>query len=151
MRKADQGMDDARANNPHVFALPEAGTRGRCAICLRRQREPLRLLVADGPVGDDQEPEIETSTWLTCAGCAEAIEGEITRAGLQTPHRVRVAVGLIAAQRNPRQRPSIWSERYWDEMDNQTMSKLINWFIVGLIVLKTLAFIAIVVLVAYVH
>jgi len=42
------------------------------------------------------------------------VEREVRRAELQTPFRVRVAIGLVASERSPQLRPRIWEGRYWN-------------------------------------
>jgi hypothetical protein len=142
-------MDHAEDQNRGTLTLVEGGSGGRCAICGRRQRQPMRRLVDAELVSDDLE--LAPRSWVVCSECAEAVQQEVERAGLHTPQRVRVAVGIVAADRHPQRRPSIFSDRYWEELDDTTISKMINRFVLVLIVVKTLAFIAVIVLVAHVH
>jgi hypothetical protein len=38
-------------------------------------------------------------SWMLCPVCTDAIEHRLTQAPFQSPHRVRVAVGLVASER----------------------------------------------------
>lgn len=66
-----------------------------CSIC--RQRiwfEPLKVLEPE----DAPEPR---HSWVLCKQCYNALVTELRRAKIHTPLRVRVAIGMVAAERWP--------------------------------------------------
>ncbi len=77
------------------------------------------------------------------------MQREVERAALPTTLRVRIAIGIVSTQRRRQTRTHypIWSEEYWENLDDPTINKLINRFIVGLFVFKT---IVVIVVAAYV-
>ena len=68
----------------------------RCAICRKRVWAGA-LTLRDA----DEAPEPHQS-WLLCKTCHAAVQTELERSPLRSPLRVRVAVGLVAAERWPR-------------------------------------------------
>ncbi|GHO43712.1 hypothetical protein KSX_18750 [Ktedonospora formicarum] len=66
-----------------------------CSVC--RQRiwfEPLKILEPE----DAPEPR---HTWLLCKHCYNSLIAELHRAKIASPLRVRVAMGMVAAERWP--------------------------------------------------
>ena len=49
--------------------------------------------------GDVTEPR---QSWMLCADCDAAVHAELERSPLRSPLRLRIAVGLVAADRSPR-------------------------------------------------
>jgi hypothetical protein len=91
------------SGNEGTFATGrETGQRGgcwpiprRCAICTnliwfrpRTHKEP-----PDAP-----EPRYE---WLLCKACDAALLVEMRRSSILSPSRLRIAIGLVAAERSP--------------------------------------------------
>ena len=66
----------------------------RCAICTDYTWRPIML---KEPL-EAPEPRHE---WMLCAYCFKALLNQMHRAPLSSPVRLRVAVGLIAAERSP--------------------------------------------------
>ncbi|MGH2497604.1 MAG: hypothetical protein ACRDIV_23120 [Ktedonobacteraceae bacterium] len=67
----------------------------RCSICaLYIWGHPLAL---KEPIGAP-EPRYE---WVLCSYCHKALLNEMRRSSLSSPVRLRVAIGLIAAERSP--------------------------------------------------
>ena len=48
--------------------------------------------------GDVPEPR---QSWVFCADCDAAVRTELERSPVQGPLRIRVAVGIVAAERSP--------------------------------------------------
>ena len=67
----------------------------RCSICALRIW--LRPIALKEPV-EAPEPRHE---WVLCSYCHKALLNEMRRSSLSSPVRLRVAVGLIAAERSP--------------------------------------------------
>jgi hypothetical protein len=66
----------------------------RCAICIDFIWRPI---VLKEPV-EAPEPRHE---WLLCSYCFKALLNQMHRAPLSSPVRLRVAMGLLAAERSP--------------------------------------------------
>lgn len=66
-----------------------------CSICQRRLSDDIAFLDETGNV-----PEPRRS-WMLCAACDAAVRAEIERSPVQGPLRLRVAVGVVAADRSP--------------------------------------------------
>jgi hypothetical protein len=67
----------------------------RCSICTVYVW--LRPIALKEPV-DAPEPRHE---WVLCSYCHKALLNEMRRSSLSSPVRLRVAVGLVAAERSP--------------------------------------------------
>jgi hypothetical protein len=67
----------------------------RCSICLRLLW--LRLVMLSEPVG---VPE-PLRHWILCQHCYQALLGELSRSSIRSPLRLRIAIGLVAAERSP--------------------------------------------------
>ncbi len=88
-------------NDVTVATRRETGQRGRwykpirCSICTSFiWFHPIAL---KEPVGAP-EPRQE---WVLCKPCHEALLVEMRRASLPSPVRLRIAMGLVAAERSP--------------------------------------------------
>ncbi|HLY31777.1 MAG TPA: hypothetical protein VKQ36_12180 [Ktedonobacterales bacterium] len=97
----------------------------RCSICTHRLGktlfqidDTLDLGTSDssGAPADDAPfaAAFRRQSWFLCKECYMDVEREVRRAELQTPFRVRVAIGLVASERSPQLRPRIWEGRYWN-------------------------------------
>ncbi|MBE3559111.1 MAG: hypothetical protein IMW89_07785 [Ktedonobacteraceae bacterium] len=66
-----------------------------CSICSRRiWFSPFHLMEPEGV------PEPPRS-WVLCKGCYTSLQGELRRSPVLSPLRLRVAIGLVAAERWP--------------------------------------------------
>ena len=88
-------------NGVQIATRRETGQRGRwykpirCSICTSFiWFHPIAL---KEPVGAP-EPRQE---WVLCKPCHEALLVEMRRASLPSPVRLRIAMGLVAAERSP--------------------------------------------------
>ena len=92
-----EAMRRANTSQP----LEKEGSRTRrmrvkhCSICTQRiWFEPLKVLEPE----DAPEPR---RSWTLCKHCYNALVTELKRSKVHSPLRVRVAVGLVAAERWP--------------------------------------------------
>jgi hypothetical protein len=70
--------------------------RIRCSICTSFiWFHPIALKEPDGAPEPLQE-------WLLCKPCHEALLVEMSRSSLRSPVRLRIAMGLVAAERSPK-------------------------------------------------
>ena len=67
----------------------------RCSICLRLLW--LQLITLSEPL-DAPEP---LRHWLLCKRCYDALLVELRRSSIHSPLRLRIAIGLVAAERSP--------------------------------------------------
>jgi hypothetical protein len=139
-------MDDHPPGGTGITIAPRQGNASqRCAICGRHPSAPW-YSVAESDSLDDQR-----QSWLLCAACTEAVRDEVARAALQTPLRLRIAVGMVAAQRRPPARHSFWSEQYWKDLDDAALDRLLKRFIALAISVKMLTMVGIAIYVALAH
>ena len=89
-------------NDVTVATRGEAGQRGRwykpkrCSICTSLiWFHPIALKEAAGT----PEPRYE---WVLCKPCHEALLVEMRRSSIPSPARLRIAMGLVAAERSPK-------------------------------------------------
>jgi hypothetical protein len=68
----------------------------RCSICLRFIL--FHPIVLKEPV-EVPEPRHE---WILCKACHEALLMEMYRSSIRSPVRLRIAMGLVAAERSPK-------------------------------------------------
>lgn len=89
-------------NDVKIDAKREPGQRkrwykpARCSIC--RGLIWFRPIVLKEPVGAP-EPRHE---WVLCKPCHDALLVEMRRSPIHSPVRLRIAMGLVAAERSPR-------------------------------------------------
>ena len=67
----------------------------RCSICTHFIL--FHSIALEEPM-DAPEPRLE---WFLCKHCHEALLVEMQRSALQSPIRLRIAIGLVAAERSP--------------------------------------------------
>ncbi len=89
-------------NDVTVTTRGEAGQRGRwfklirCSICTSFiWFHPITLKETIGA----PEPRYE---WVLCKACHKALLVEMRRFSIRSPARLRIAVGLVAAERSPK-------------------------------------------------
>jgi hypothetical protein len=87
-----------------------------CSICERRLRGDIRYVEETGDV-----PEPKRS-WVLCATCDEAVHVQLDQSPVRTPVRLRVAVGLVAAERSPDARRTDFGQ-----MTDEGWAKLFLW------------------------
>ena len=67
----------------------------RCAICSRRLGSDIAYLDETGDVPAPRQ------SWVLCPTCNASVRAELERSPVQGPLRLRIAVGLVAAERSP--------------------------------------------------
>ena len=70
----------------------------RCSICKRRLGQWMFFVEE---TGDVPEPR---GSWVLCAACNEAVHIQMETSPLQSPLKLRIAVGLVASERTPEAR-----------------------------------------------
>jgi hypothetical protein len=82
----------------------------RCAICAHRLGSAVHYLEETGDVPPPRQ------SWMLCAACNDAVKQQMALASLQSPVRLRVAIGLVSTERTPaarRARLGQMSDRSW--------------------------------------
>ncbi len=109
-------MDVPGGANQTISAEVDLGVRSsevslpaRCSICFSVPRTTLFTLREPGAAPQPQQ------SWTLCKACYAAVRRELQRSPLHSPARVRVAVGLVAAERWPhlQQHVAEREERLW--------------------------------------
>lgn len=93
----DRQLPDAEpfAEAEETLVPPRSRVRLRCDICARKLGKTLTYLEETGDVPEPRQ------SWLVCEECNAAIKGQMARARVQTPLRLRVAVGIVSTERTP--------------------------------------------------
>lgn len=104
-----------------TFENQHTNIRRQCSICERRLENKAYFFT-----DSDDAPEPHQS-WLVCAPCKTAVLDELDRSQVRPAIRTRVAVGLVASMRGVEGRAHWWQERYWDELDDASWTRIIIW------------------------
>ncbi len=91
----------------------------RCSICYRRIWNGALLLK------EPAEAPAPQHIWTLCKTCHDAVQTQLVRSPLRSPLRVRVATGLVAAERWPRAR------RYTGERSDRIWTAVLFWGFLG--------------------
>ncbi|HLW02018.1 MAG TPA: hypothetical protein VKT82_25420 [Ktedonobacterales bacterium] len=102
------------------------GTVTRCAICRKR------IWVGALTLQDPEEAPEPHQSWMLCKICYAAVQTELGRSPLRSPLRVRVAVGLVAAERWPR------AARSDGEREDRVWIAFLYWGFAGAMLLHLL-------------
>jgi hypothetical protein len=65
---------------------------------------------------------------------------EIARAGLQTPLRVRIAVGIVAARHEPRRYLAVFHREFWEQMPGEQLDTLVVYAVLFMFSIPPLVF-----------
>src|SRR5579871_2920125 len=96
-------MDDENGDVAVNAELVSSGTaqaagRMHCVICRRRLGKNIFFVEETGDVPDERQ------SWTLCEECHTAVRQRLDVSPVRTPLRLRVAVGLVAAERTPEAR-----------------------------------------------
>jgi hypothetical protein len=80
---------------PTLDGGPSSAEKPRCSICAKRLGKDIAYL---DETGDVPEPR---QSWVLCPACDQAVRAELERSPVMGPLRVRIAVGIVAAERSP--------------------------------------------------
>jgi hypothetical protein len=89
---------------------------------------------------------VAPQTWLLCEGCAAAVVTEMARSQLNTPLRVRVAVGIVASRRKPRRHHRLFDREYWEQMPAEQLDMLVVYCMLLTFLIPPLVFLLLTVL-----
>ncbi len=104
--------DRLGAMSQHLLTSSQTGKAEKliCSICLRRLGTDIAFL---DETGDVPEPR---QSWTLCPDCDKAVRAELEQSPVVGPLRIRVAVGMVAAERSPRAIRRIrtgWKDDTW--------------------------------------
>jgi hypothetical protein len=101
--RSDEGDRAGRAGGDLVVSERQEELRGdgkhaivRCSICRRRTRLNTTYLHKEPP--GVPEPRL---SWALCKRCHAALQVEMERSPVLSPLRLRIAMGIVAADRSP--------------------------------------------------
>jgi hypothetical protein len=106
----DEQIATTSRAGPSERRWPGRSSGLRCAICEHRLGKSLRYVEETGEV---PEPR---GSWLLCEECDAAVHEQLARTPVQSPLRLRIAVGLVASERTPAARRAAFgqmSDRSW--------------------------------------
>ena len=112
--------------------------RGHCDVCGELLRPAAYYLEEEADLPDPRQ------SWTLCPVCTEAVRRRLEQAPLQSLHRVRVAVGLVASERAA---PATLRERLPDPVSERSadrrMERLLVAFFLGCFAVHALVFLVI--------
>ena len=95
MKEAMHGSNVSSAPAPRRQAGRPRRIIRNCSICTKRI--PYDAVAVTEP----EAVEEPRQSWVLCQDCYQALVQEMHRSPVRTPLRLRIAVGLIAAERRP--------------------------------------------------
>jgi hypothetical protein len=102
-------MNRLRFVAPSTEAEEQSGPL-RCAICARRLGSAICYLEETGDVPPPRQ------SWMLCIACNEAVKQQMALVPVQSPIRLRVAIGVVSTERTPaarRARRGQLTDRTW--------------------------------------
>ena len=111
-------------------------TNEHCSVCTNRIRyDAVHLMEPEGV------PEPRRS-WVLCQECYQVLLVEMRKSPIRTPLRLRIAMGLLAAERSPAAHP-----RSYRSMNDRTWIIVLAWgfgiaMLLHLVLIVMLAFVA---------
>src|SRR5579885_336552 len=134
LRRAGQPMDDDIAGSVNRTLSAEADNSTgsssasivRCSICRKR------IWVGAQALKEPAEAPEPQQSWMLCKVCHAAVMVELERSPVRTPMRVRIAVGLVAAERWPR------AHRNRGEREDRVWIAFLYWGFAGMMLLHLL-------------
>ena len=106
--------DTVRGGSSPVAAHQETSRRRRsnerCSICTQH------IWFNAIPLREPESVPEPRRTWVLCSSCHQALLAEMRRSPVRSPYRLRIAMGIVAAERSPsairKPRPLI-GDRAW--------------------------------------
>lgn len=108
-------MNRLHLNTPPVESEEQSGPL-RCSICQRRLRDNICYLEETGDVPPPRQ------SWLLCTVCNEAVKEQMAQNPVQSPVRLRVAIGVVSTERTPAARRARRGQ-----LTDKTWFKLFFW------------------------
>jgi hypothetical protein len=131
-------MEDSLSAAPS--SVEEKGGSGsplRCEICARKLGKSLFFVEETG----DDVP-LPRRSWVLCRDCNEAVHVQMEVAPVQSPVRLRVAVGMVATIRTPSARRARLGQ-----LSDESWTRVFLW----LLPITMLVHLAVIVVIAFFH
>jgi hypothetical protein len=131
-------MDDTTVEAFSNMAVPRdmpPGTKAAhltCDICRRRLGKNIFFVEETGDVPDEKR------AWTLCDECNDAVHAQLVDSPVRTPLRLRVAVGLVAAERTPEARRSNFGQ-----LTDESWVKVFLWLFPITMIIHLLVIVAI--------
>jgi hypothetical protein len=125
-------MDDSVSEM--VAPSPKMEGSLRCQICARRLKKSLFFVEETGDVPPPRR------SWVLCRACNDAVHAQMELSDLQSPVRLRVAIGLVSTNRTPAARRARFGQ-----LSDESWTKLFLW----LLPLVMLVHLAVIVAIAF--
>jgi hypothetical protein len=130
-------MDLTTSWNSRGVGIQAVSATQRCEICTKRAFN--RMFALHECLESPLSPHV-CQIWHLCEGCAAAVVTEVERSALCTPLRVRIAVGIVAAERRPVHRLTVLNTDFWEHMPGQQLDKLVIGFVLCMFAVPPLLF-----------
>jgi hypothetical protein len=94
-------------------------------------------------------PSEDRHAWLLCERCAAAVVTEVARSDLRTPLRLRIAVGIVAANRRCNRRArrirplTIFDRGFWMSIPARQLDQIVLAFVYCMFALPPLVFLVV--------
>lgn len=112
----------------------------RCSICARKLGKTVHFIEE---TSETPEPR---QSWMLCADCNDAVHDQIERAPVRSPMRLRVAVGLVAADRTPAARRARFGQ-----LSDPVWERVIFWSFASALIVHLIVMIFVAALVSTSH
>lgn len=120
-----------------------AGTRARCNVCGNLLGSRAYYLEEDADLPDPRQ------AWTMCAACNDAVWRQLDRVAVQSPLRLRAAIGVVASERTtPEALRARLPNPSRERLADQRMERLLVAFFLFVFVIHALIFILIVAVIA---
>lgn len=133
-------MEPLRSLDEAVSATRTRRSPARCAICERH----VSMLIHVEESADAPEPR---QSWLLCADCDEAVAGQLARSPISGTLRLRIAVGVVAAERHPPYR----SRAADDQQSDKQIERLLIGTFWAVFLVHAIAFIVVTLAISHPH
>lgn len=118
------GVDNVAPHREDVAPSVGSARDIRCDICARRVGKNICYVEETGDVAEPR------GSWVLCAECNNAVHEELRRSPVRGESRLRVAVGMVAAERTPSARRANFGQ-----MSDRAWFKLFFWlFLITMLV-----------------
>ena len=131
-------MEDSLSTAPAPVEAEGGSDKSlRCEICARKLGKSLFFVEE---TGDDVPPP--RRSWVLCRACNDAVHAQMDAAPIQSPVRLRVAVGLVSTIRTPAARRSRLGQ-----LSDESWTKVFLW----LLPITMIVHLAVIVVIAFFH
>lgn len=106
----------------------------RCSVCLRLLW--LQLIMLSEPL-DAPQP---IQQWILCKRCYDALRAELHSSSIHSPLRLRIAMGLVAAERSPAAYNTVKQTKTSEQETFQKEFAIFTWLLILFAVIHLVIF-----------